>query len=39
MLQWRNARDQGQSLAIAQQKQLENLVETELTATIARANF
>ena len=38
MLQWRNARDQGQPLAIAQQQQLEDLVEAKLQATIARTN-
>lgn len=38
MTQWRNARDQGQPLAIAQQQQLEDLVEAKLQATIARTN-
>ena len=37
MLQWRNARDQGQTLAIAQQQLLDDLVEAELQATVARA--
>ena len=37
MLQWRNARDQGQTLAIAQQQQLDDLVEAELQDTVARA--
>jgi len=32
------ARGQGQTLAIAQQQQLEELVEAELQATVARAD-